>query len=1106
MNTHADHDGDALDGEIQPVGVAGQSLTAGRQVPFAPDVNIAQQAHVPSTPPPANAFGQPQPPPMGTPAQTELLLADLHMAQYTPGTLDEAMAPIFALQLINDAAEQSLRQMMTDAIKESTPRARRNKKLTPDQCAAIYVYTCDSALYRQLNAVMRSGNRQDFEPYIAFAQLLLSALHKLPLVNDGNFLTVYRGIPEEVVHSQQQTVLWPAFGSSSTIAARAELFMRRGGGGGPAGTLFHATVQHAVDITSFSYNPHEKEVLILPGTKFEVEMVPGLPSINQQLKEIKIMGPKPDYMHPDYTGKQVHPANGNIQEQRQLNVSKLLLPGFICLLSVALVYFFPIQSDHTDSASLIDKSVNFPQINRTSHLDQIGFALRIGHRVVISGPSGSGKSVLARQYATMVHAENLLVWTLECQSVTSIEASWSLLALSIGLLPQYAKIPSINNSLQIAIRSKLLSKKSSLSILFVFENVPDQSYFNKNLAQSWDFQNTDYIITTCSRTWTEYIAVVELEGFDLNQSRMFITVMFPYIRIDQLDFMHLLSQGHPLVLTQMIGCCLMMDSVESCLKSLRDMGYLLEKSATFANYENTGRIIGQMMAEVLRNQNRTLSLSILDMMSVLGRIPISRDILRSRLAKYDIEQINAALKVCLNVGMLNEVEININGARELAYQMQATTALFYSTNMMSEWRREKAAQDWARHFIHAFETRNTITLSGVSKLLQILPHGVHFASVWSTRAHEHSPKRHALLELGLNLTYDVSSVCLERLALVETGLILANQSLMLASTIQPSDGGRYFHIARAHELFGMASALLSNFNESLLHYEKSLAIRLASTGPKNADTVNCNTKIGLIYLSQRDFKKSLKYFEIPCEERLDVPDPWCLRVTAERYNNIGTVYLRNGEFDKAIAYHEKSLAMCISSYGSHHFETATRYHNIGIVYYSRGLNSKAIEFLAKALTVRLATLGNTHPDTASSYSSIGDAHYNASRNDQALDYYEKSLAIRLAILGPTHPDTAESYSEIARLYYRKNEYDNAIEYHEKSLSIYLLAFGHEHSEQAARFDDTGDAYYGKGDYVKALEHYKKSLDIRLATLGPDHPDTAKSNRNLGSTLLAAVFL
>ncbi|CAF1650221.1 unnamed protein product [Rotaria magnacalcarata] len=61
--------------------------------------------------------------------------------------------------------------------------------LTPDERSAIYLYTME-CMYREVNAALRSEQRQTLTPYFSYLKLFLTALWKLDSVRD----VIWRGV------------------------------------------------------------------------------------------------------------------------------------------------------------------------------------------------------------------------------------------------------------------------------------------------------------------------------------------------------------------------------------------------------------------------------------------------------------------------------------------------------------------------------------------------------------------------------------------------------------------------------------------------------------------------------------------------------------------------------------------------------------------------------------------------------------------------------------------------------------------------------------------------------------------------------------------------
>jgi len=212
---------------------------------------------------------------------------------------------------------------------------------------------------------------------------------------------------------------------------------------------------------------------------------------------------------------------------------------------------------------------------------------------------------------------------------------------------------------------------------------------------------------------------------------------------------------------------------------------------------------------------------------------------------------------------------------------------------------------------------------------------------------------------------------------------------------------------------------------------------------------------------------------------------------------LGNCEKKFGNFDKALEYYQKCLAIRLKTLGEEHPHVATAYNNIGNTWYSKGEYDKALEYYTKSLAIKLKTLGGEHPDVASSYNNIGGIWGEKGYYKKALEYNEKSLTIRLKTLGGEHPDVANSYNNIGITLIGKGEYDKALEYNEKSLAIRLKTLGGEHPHVASSYNNIGQVWKSKGEIDKALEYFEKSLTIELKTLGGEHPDVATSYNNIG---------
>lgn len=226
--------------------------------------------------------------------------------------------------------------------------------------------------------------------------------------------------------------------------------------------------------------------------------------------------------------------------------------------------------------------------------------------------------------------------------------------------------------------------------------------------------------------------------------------------------------------------------------------------------------------------------------------------------------------------------------------------------------------------------------------------------------------------------------------------------------------------------------------------------------------------------------------------------------TANSYDNIGEVYREKGDYDMALEHQQKALAIREKVLGTKHPDTATSINNIGLVYNEQGDYDKALKYLHKASTIWEQTIGMEHPDTAISYDNIGMVYREQGDYNKSLEYHQKALSIFEKVLGTEHSDTATTFNNIGLVYRTQGYYGKAIEYYQKALEIWEKVIGTEHPLTATSYNNIGSVYWRRGeqsDYVKALEYYQKALTIREKVLGTEHPLTANSYYNIGTVYL-----
>ena len=111
------------------------------------------------------------------------------------------------------------------------------------------------------------------------------------------------------------------------------------------------------------------------------------------------------------------------------------------------------------------------------------------------------------------------------------------------------------------------------------------------------------------------------------------------------------------------------------------------------------------------------------------------------------------------------------------------------------------------------------------------------------------------------------------------------------------------------------------------------------------------------------------------------------------YNILGSAFYAQGEYGKAIEYHQKCLAIVVAI-GERAVE-GKAYANLGLVWYAQEEYGKAIEYHQKALEIAVA-IGDRAGE-GKAYGDLGSAFHAQGEYGKAIEYHQKRLEIAVAI-------------------------------------------------------------------------------------------------------------
>ncbi|QVJ81667.1 nephrocystin-3 [Prevotella sp. khp1] len=214
------------------------------------------------------------------------------------------------------------------------------------------------------------------------------------------------------------------------------------------------------------------------------------------------------------------------------------------------------------------------------------------------------------------------------------------------------------------------------------------------------------------------------------------------------------------------------------------------------------------------------------------------------------------------------------------------------------------------------------------------------------------------------------------------------------------------------------------------------------------------------------------------------------------YKVIGLIYQKQGNYEKALEYHQKDITLWENTVDDQRGDLSTAYGNLGTTYYQMGDYEKALEYHNKALQTSIS-FGEENAGTDIHFHNVGLDYYKLGDYQKACDYINKAITIREELYGCNSEITAESYNAASLIHADLHEYEKSHEYAVRALDATTNTYGNYHPMTAQVMDNIGTSYGNLGDYSNLLKYKLEALKIREQIMGLNHPKTAESMNNVG---------
>jgi signal transduction histidine kinase len=317
-----------------------------------------------------------------------------------------------------------------------------------------------------------------------------------------------------------------------------------------------------------------------------------------------------------------------------------------------------------------------------------------------------------------------------------------------------------------------------------------------------------------------------------------------------------------------------------------------------------------------------------------------------------------------------------------------------------------------------------------------------------------SAQARILLETGL--------VHLTRTFNYDQALDFFIKSLAISDSLDNPSGRifSYLAIARVFEEAG-------NYDKSLQFLEKAYELSISESADMRVLVLNESGKIDAItnHIDEafRDYQEVLTLKDLTSQRDVE----------AEALFNLAGLYVKKGEFEKAITSHKKALSIWRSF--TDKAREANSLNQIGSVYEQMGNQDRAMANYTAALEVCQSI--NQKEGTAESQNNIGALYYHQKKTQQAVENLEKALSIgrSLQLKDPVR----KSYEFLSLCYKELGNYQKALEY--KDLLFAMNDFiQKEESDQKLLEAQNRYVLDQKETQIDRLESVRKERERELA--------------------------
>lgn len=133
-------------------------------------------------------------------------------------------------------------------------------------------------------------------------------------------------------------------------------------------------------------------------------------------------------------------------------------------------------------------------------------------------------------------------------------------------------------------------------------------------------------------------------------------------------------------------------------------------------------------------------------------------------------------------------------------------------------------------------------------------------------------------------------------------------------------------------------------------------------------------------------------------------------------NYLAELYWDQGQYELALAFARRALAIAKQALGPEHPGVAESLHTLATIYRDQGLDAQAEPLFERALAIRQQRLPQQHPGTALTLHEFAALRAVQGHLQEAVSLYQRALVIREQVYGPDHIKTTDTRARLRALW------------------------------------------------------------------------------------------